>query len=80
VRARHGALVDAHWIVAAHDRPKAAEGAASVTRDPEGRVHATYGAPHGALYLVRPDGYVGFRAPASAAGQVAGHLDRVLVP
>jgi hypothetical protein len=31
--------------------------------DPAGALHATYGAEAACLYLVRPDGYVGYRAP-----------------
>jgi 2-polyprenyl-6-methoxyphenol hydroxylase-like FAD-dependent oxidoreductase len=36
--------------------------------DPEGETHRLYGAAHAAVYVIRPDGYVGFRSqPVDAA-------------
>jgi hypothetical protein len=37
--------------------------------DPDGALHAGWGAPAGSLYLIRPDVYIGYREwPADAAG------------
>jgi hypothetical protein len=51
-------------------------------RDPEGRFEAEYGlAPNGAV-LVRPDGFVGWRAaglPDDAPAALSGALDRLLL-
>lgn len=43
-------------------------------------LHDRYGVRHAALYLLRPDWYVGFRAPATQAELLAAYLARWLVP
>jgi 2-polyprenyl-6-methoxyphenol hydroxylase-like FAD-dependent oxidoreductase len=58
-------------------RPSAFEDQTVVLFDEGGPVHAVYGAQSECLYLVRPDGYVGYRCqPADSAGLFA-YLDRV---
>jgi 2-polyprenyl-6-methoxyphenol hydroxylase-like FAD-dependent oxidoreductase len=47
--------------------------------DELGEVGATYGATSPTLVLIRPDGYLAFRGPAEAAGELAGLLDTILV-
>jgi len=48
--------------------------------DREGQFARAYGARRGCLYLIRPDGYVGYRAtPIDAAG-LARHLDAIFAP
>ena len=49
-----------------------------VWMDPDGKLHARFGAGSECVYIVRPDGYVGYRAqPAEQAG-VERYLSRVL--
>jgi 2-polyprenyl-6-methoxyphenol hydroxylase-like FAD-dependent oxidoreductase len=43
-------------------------------------LHDRYGVRHAALYLLRPDWYVGFRAPATQADFLEKYLARWLVP
>jgi hypothetical protein len=43
-------------------------------------LHDRYGVRHAALYLLRPDWYVGFRAPAAQAEFLEKYLARWLVP
>ncbi|HLZ64791.1 MAG TPA: FAD-dependent oxidoreductase [Aliidongia sp.] len=43
-------------------------------------LHDRYGVRHAALYLLRPDWYVGFRAPAAQAELLEKYLARWLVP
>jgi 3-(3-hydroxy-phenyl)propionate hydroxylase len=43
-------------------------------------LHDRYGVRHAALYLVRPDWYVGFRAPATQGELLEKYLARWLVP
>jgi 2-polyprenyl-6-methoxyphenol hydroxylase-like FAD-dependent oxidoreductase len=51
-----------------------------VLRDPHGELHRRYAATGQAAYLIRPDGYVGYRSqPASGVG-LSAHLDRYLRP
>lgn len=52
------------------DRP----GGIPILTDPAGRTHATYGADEACLYLVRPDGYVGFRCLTSQEPRLADYL------
>lgn len=47
--------------------------------DPDGELHQRYGAAHSALYLVRPDGYVGFRSQPAEPTPLFDYLDRLLV-
>jgi hypothetical protein len=42
-------------------------------------IHEKYGARHGALYLVRPDGYVGFRGTLDDAEALFADLHRRFV-
>jgi 2-polyprenyl-6-methoxyphenol hydroxylase-like FAD-dependent oxidoreductase len=47
-----------------------------VLRDPDHGTHDTYGATSSCLYLVRPDGYVGFRCPSTGESQLFDYLKR----
>ncbi len=78
---RVGAAVgdDVHRCVVVPDGRAPAElPARAVVLDPEREAHRLYGATGEALYLVRPDGHVGFRGQPAAAGAVLDHLDAVL--
>ena len=48
----------------------------TVLRDPEHGTHKTYGASSPCLYLVRPDGYVGFRARKGSESRLIDYLRR----
>ncbi|GAB5374342.1 MAG: FAD-dependent monooxygenase [Acuticoccus sp.] len=63
-RQRHGAFMDVHLV--ARDAGGAAEAGLSVLADPDGALAQRYGMAAGGLYLVRPDGYVGYRAHDAA--------------
>lgn len=56
--------------------PDAPPGTAFV-RDPEGSLHRRYGAEAGALYLVRPDGYIGYRDREANLGEIRRYLGKV---
>jgi len=45
--------------------------------DPEGAARAAYGAETGALCLIRPDGYVGFRGGMDTGPELLGYLRRI---
>ena len=73
---RYGADIETHVIVPAKERPAALR-ARNVVLDAEGLIHQRYGARSESVYLVRPDGYVGFRSqPADREGLMA-YLDRI---
>jgi pentachlorophenol monooxygenase len=69
-------LVDAYRIA-----PAARVGGSAripTAHDADGVLHETYGASKPALYLIRPDGYVGFRSGAGAISALEPYLARVL--
>ncbi|GHO50537.1 FAD-dependent monooxygenase [Ktedonospora formicarum] len=47
--------------------------------DPEGEAHRRYGARGQALYLVRPDGYIGFRSLLPGEETLLDYLDSIFV-
>ncbi|GGF48963.1 oxygenase [Aliidongia dinghuensis] len=66
-------------VLVTPDRPPAAwPGDVLIDRDQ--LLHDRYGVRHAALYLLRPDRYVGFRAPATQAELLEKYLARWLVP
>jgi hypothetical protein len=76
---RHGDLIRAYRIVA----PEAAgrmDEICPVLADAEGRFRRVYDAAESAAYLVRPDGYVGFRSDALGADTLDPYLGRVVQP
>jgi len=52
-------------------------GPVNIVYDPEGALHRRYGAAEGRMYLIRPDGYIGFRGGSSDLEALLGHLDRM---
>ena len=47
-----------------------------VLSDPKQRTHVRYGASTPSLYLIRPDGYVGFRCHTGDEGELLSYLRR----
>lgn len=64
------------WIVGG----EGAEGVgrAEVLPDPDAALHHRFGAAASCLYLVRPDGYVGYRAQPPDAGKLQAYLERII--
>ena len=65
------------WVVVWGRRLPAGLAGRRVLLDPDGETHRRYGATAEALYLVRPDGYVGLRAQPAAADVLARYLGRL---
>jgi 2-polyprenyl-6-methoxyphenol hydroxylase-like FAD-dependent oxidoreductase len=72
-----GGLVACHLIVAS-DKMPALRFPGKVFLDPDLAVHHTYCADSECLYLIRPDGYIGFRAQPAKLGPVEDHLNKIL--
>ncbi len=77
VRARFGALVNVRVVVPSPTRP-AVLGEASVVLDPGGDLHCGFGARAECVYVLRPDGYVGYRAQPADADALDAYLTAVL--
>jgi hypothetical protein len=81
VRERWGAkgLVDVHVVVPRAARPRELEWDGSVILDPEGVLHHRYGAGAECLYLIRPDGYVGYRSQPANEARLVSYLESIFV-
>src|SRR5262249_417636 len=53
--------IEPHLIVP-HELPEDLVGKGEILLDPRGELHHRYGARSACLYVVRPDGYIGFRS------------------
>lgn len=82
---RAAAEVEAAWggrvrprlvVPRAEAPPELAESATWTLLDPDGALHARYGAGAECLYLIRPDGYVGYRAQPIDVDRLRAELAR----
>lgn len=71
-----GGLVTCHLIVATKTMPTL-RFPGKVFLDPDLAVHETYFADSECLYLIRPDGYIGFRGQPASLGPVEDHLNKI---
>ena len=76
VRREYSGLVDVHWV-APPDTGDSRSLHSAALRDPQGTLHQRYAARSECLYLIRPDGYVGYRSARAALGPLRAHLARV---
>ena len=53
--------IEPHLIVP-HELPEDLVGKGEILLDPKGELHHRYGARNACLYVIRPDGYIGFRS------------------
>jgi 2-polyprenyl-6-methoxyphenol hydroxylase-like FAD-dependent oxidoreductase len=79
VRQRWGAHVESIVVVPRADRPPELPGSERVVFDPRKALHKHYGAGGECLYLLRPDGYVGFRSQPAIWKHLEEHLASILV-
>lgn len=75
---QYGDLIAAHLIVAGEKIPPSVNFSGRVYCDPELVVHNTYGAATESLYLIRPDGYIGFRSQPAKLAPLEEHLSKLL--
>ena len=72
----HPDRIESHLIVP-HELPEDLVVKGDILLDPKGELHHRYGARNACLYVVRPDGYIGFRSqpPDAEALSVVLHPD-----
>jgi 2-polyprenyl-6-methoxyphenol hydroxylase-like FAD-dependent oxidoreductase len=80
VRARFGDLVSEHLVLAPGHVEGRSDGLGAILTDPTGELHERYGASGPSAYLIRPDGYVGFRSQPADEGHLLEHLGSYLIP
>lgn len=74
---RYGHLVKTHAIVPVDDIPALQKFNGNFLVDPDQDAHRLYGANAECLYLIRPDGYIGFRSQPADQKQITTYLDRI---
>ena len=72
-----GGTIQTHLIVAASDKPANLDWDGPMLLDAHGELHKLYGAGTHALYLIRPDGYIGFRSQPVKEKELVGYLSQV---
>jgi hypothetical protein len=77
VQARYGAVIQVYEVAAGAAPPAVRTDAVALLRDPEGALHHRYGADAECLYLIRPDGYVGFRCQPADLASLQDYLARI---
>jgi 2-polyprenyl-6-methoxyphenol hydroxylase-like FAD-dependent oxidoreductase len=76
VAARYGSRIEPHVVLHGEDaKPEAGQ----AWLDPNGALHRRYGAVQPCLYLIRPDGYVGYRSPTLETEALDSYLDELFV-
>jgi hypothetical protein len=75
--AKYEGLLEPHLIVAGGSTRVGAE--IPVYEDEPGLVHERYGLKGAGYYLIRPDGYVAFRAPGTDLQPLRAYLQRTFV-
>jgi hypothetical protein len=80
VDAAVGDLINTFFVAAeAASVPSELRSSERVVLDPERSLHYRYGAETECLYLVRPDGYVGYRSEPATASALHDYLRRIFI-
>lgn len=79
VRRRYGGEVDVRVIVPHGDRPAALRWDGTVVLDASCAIHQHFGCGSEGLYLIRPDGHVGYRSQPADEGRLLRYLETLFV-
>jgi hypothetical protein len=77
VQGQHGEKIRTYIVVDGASAPDDLTGDFNVLFDPDGAAHHRYQADLPHLYLIRPDGYIGFRSRPADAAALATYLPRI---
>lgn len=78
INEKFGKLLKTHLIIADEKAPPSLNFSGRVYLDPEFSLHHVYGAATESLYLIRPDGYIGFRSQPARLARLEEHLAKLL--
>ena len=70
--------IEPHLIVP-HELPEDLVGKGEILLDPRGELHHRYGAQSPCLYVVRPDGYIGFRSQPPDPEALKSYFTRIFL-
>lgn len=76
---RYAHLIKVHLIAADDEAWSSFPSSGSHFSDPELSCHVKYGASSECLYLIRPDGYIGFRSQPADHDTLSSFLEQVFV-
>ena len=79
VLAEHPRLVDVILVTPAATRPARVPEGVRVALDVEGDLEQRYGAEAECLFLIRPDGYIGFRSQPAEMDPLSAHLEQIFL-
>jgi len=79
VKKRCGDLVRIHVVVPRAERPRELDASLDVILDEDRTLHEHFGCSTEALYLIRPDGHVGFRSQPAVLDKLGSYLDTIFV-
>ena len=74
----HPGCLKTHLIVP-HELPEDLAAKGEILLDPHGELHHRYGARSACLYVIRPDGYIGFRSQPPDAEALNAYLTRLFL-
>ncbi|MBE9063157.1 FAD-dependent monooxygenase [cf. Phormidesmis sp. LEGE 11477] len=77
IQQRYGSLINT-FLVTAQGNVMESNESLSILHDKVGALHQRYGARSNCLYLIRPDGYIGFRAQPATLESLMSYCDRLL--
>jgi 2-polyprenyl-6-methoxyphenol hydroxylase-like FAD-dependent oxidoreductase len=77
--AEYGDTIDVHLIAGSDDIPPDFKKMCAVWRDTDLLMHRDFGAAKSSLYLIRPDGYVGFRNEPASLGDLREYLPTIFL-
>jgi 2-polyprenyl-6-methoxyphenol hydroxylase-like FAD-dependent oxidoreductase len=80
LRARFGDAIDPYLVVPMSTAPALARWEGPVLLDEGGELHRRYGARSECVYVLRPDGYVGYRGQPADGGKLEAWVGRWLEP
>jgi 2-polyprenyl-6-methoxyphenol hydroxylase-like FAD-dependent oxidoreductase len=72
-----GDFLDTYFVTPSEGLPLEAAAPTALLRDKDLSLHNAYGADKPCLYLIRPDGYIGFRASVHEADRLPVFLSRI---